>query len=128
MKTSVSNATAAPMDVWIEPWCDELILPPRATLSFEPRPPEGVEPSLPDLEMVDGMLQIWAASPGRAIVEIDGVEQDTCCGSVELPAEIFTIPIKKFVDVAFGQFPEARPGGARILPKSSLWTRIFGRK
>jgi hypothetical protein len=124
-KVSLSNAGSTPLDIWIEPWCDELGLPPRSCVSFETVPFEIGMP-LPELEIEDGRLVVWASTSGNLVVAIDGVEQDTGSRSIVLPGEMFEMPMKEFVSMVFGGFPETRPGGIAAPIKRPLWKRILG--
>lgn len=124
---SVSNASSDLLPVWIEPWCDEVAIPPRSYLTYEPVPPEGMEAILPDLEIESGRLVIWAACPGTAIISINDVAQDTGSREIPLAPEMFEIPIKNFVELAFGDQPQARPGGRSAPPRPSFWRRLFNR-
>lgn len=120
-----SNGTTAPLTVWIEPWCDELVLPPRSELSLTPQPDDG-HGIMPDIEVIDDRLVIWAMTPGTLTVTIDGVVQDTGCRTIPLPAELFGIPVKNFVGMVFGGHPATRPGGAADPSRRSIGLRLMG--
>lgn len=82
---------------------------------------------LPEFEVRDDVLVVWAACPGTMIVEIDGVIQDTGSQIIDLPPAMFGMPVKDVVDMVFGPFPEARPGGAALPSKRSFWGWLLGR-
>ncbi|USU08499.1 hypothetical protein NF700_15760 [Sphingomonadaceae bacterium OTU29MARTA1] len=105
---TVSNALAVPMTIWIEPWCDELVLPSRAEAAFR-SVRAGVAP--PELEIVDETLVVWAGGPGTMIVLVDNVEQDTGSRTIDLNPAMFEMPVKTFVQTVFGNQPGARPAG-----------------
>lgn len=121
MKVAVSNASVTAIPVWIEPWCDEMLLPPRSTLTFEPA---GDEEMLPEVEVVDERLIIWAGGPGTAVVTIDDVRQDTGSAIIALPPELFALPVKSTMMTLFGRFPQARLGGTTV--RRPWWRRLFG--
>lgn len=124
----VSNGGADPLSVWIEPWCDELVMPPHSTLSCATldAPTDG---PVADLELnAEGTLVVWAAVPGRMIFTIDGIVQDTGSREIALPAGLLAVPVKQFVNIAFDQHPQARPGGVpAIEPEPSSWWRELRR-
>ncbi len=126
MSTSVSNATSAALTVWIEPWCDELTLPPRSTLALCSGAGRCAD-SVADLEILDDRLVIWATSPGTLIVTIDGFVQDTGSRKIDLPPELVEVPVRTFVNIAFRHHPGARITGAPYLPWGKRLTRLCGR-
>lgn len=123
----LSNATAAPLFIWLEPWVDELWLPPRSELllhSATPTPAEWPEVEAND----DDGLTVWGVGGSTLIVEIDGVRQDTFSSRYVSP-DLGALTPKKFIGIAFGAFPEARPGGAPRPParKRGWLSRLLGR-
>lgn len=120
-----SNGTTAPLTVWIEPWCDELVLPPRSELSLTPQPDDG-HAIMPDIEVIEDRLVIWAMTSGTLTVTIDGVVQDTGCRTIPLPAELFGMPVKNLVGVVFGGHPATRPDGAANPSRRSIGSRLMG--
>lgn len=127
MAIHVSNSTADMLTTWIEPWCDELTLPPRSVLSLSARNLAGEEALPPEIERCDDRLAIWAVAAGTLIATVDGIEQDTGCRGIELPAALFEIPVKSFVQLAFGGRSEARPTGAPVRfrhPVRSVWAYL----
>lgn len=124
MSLSVSNATSAALTVWIEPWCDELTLPPRSTLALvsgDSRHGDGVA----DLEVVDDRLVVWATAPGTLSVAIDDILQDTGSRMIDLPPELFEIPVKTFVSTVFDNQPGARVAGAPLTRPVGRLTRLW---
>ncbi len=122
---SLSNAAVDALKVWIEPWCDELILPSRSTVAVSVIAPVGIDIALPDFEIAGATLVIWAACPGTLAVSIDGIVQDTGSKEISLPPALFDMPIKDFVGTVFGNQPQARPGGAAAPAKRSIWQRLL---
>lgn len=122
----ICNAGPDSLYIWVEPWCDELDLPPKSWLSYESRCDNEVIGTPPEIDMDDEGLVIWATGPGTALISIDGVVQDTASRTVDLPQGMFGMPVKSFVNSVFGEFPEARPGGRFKLAKQSLWQKIAG--
>jgi len=122
MAILVSNATDAALTVWIEPWCDELELPVRGVLTLKAPAGSG---DVAELEGVDNRLVVWAMAPGTLVVSINGVEQDTGSRTIALPAEMLSLPVKRFVSLAFENQPRARPAGAPSPRRfSGLWFRV----
>lgn len=123
MTIQVSNASSLPLTIWIEPWCDELALPPRSTLSLCAHGDES-DASVPNIEVIDDRLVVWATAAGILIVTIDGIEQDTGSRTIALPPELFDLPVKTFVNTVFGGQPAARAAGAPLLAARSSWLLI----
>lgn len=120
----ISNGTPMPLTVWIEPWCDELILPPRSELSLSPQS-DGGHDIMPGIEAIDDRLVVWATTPGTLTIAIDGVVQDTGSRTIVLPAELLDIPVRNFVDIVFGGHPATRPGGAPNPFRRSIGIRLI---
>jgi hypothetical protein len=112
MSIQVSNASLLPLTIWIEPWCDELSVPSRSVLSLAVG--DGPCEGLPDIEIIDERLVVWATAPGTLIVAIDEIEQDTGSRTIALPPELFEMPLKTFVSTVFGAHPVARVTGAPL--------------
>lgn len=123
----LSNATAAPLFIWLEPWVDELWLPPRSELVLHTVRRGAQE--WPELEANenDG-LTIWGAGGSTLRVEIDGVLQDTFSARLASP-DFPEMSPRKFVGAVFGAFPQARPGGKPWQPvrKRGWLSRLLGR-
>jgi hypothetical protein len=110
----LSNATAAPLFIWLEPWVDELWLPPRSELTLH-MTVRG-ESQWPEVEAnADQGLTIWGAGGSTLRVEIDKALQDTLSARHASP-DLGALSPRKFIGIAFGAFPEARPGGAPFAP------------
>ena len=124
---AISNASSEPLTVWLEPWCDEFDLLPKATLSVEVDVPDGLAAALPEFEITNATLVIWAAGPGTLALAIDGVLQDTGSSMIELDPVMFHLPVKDFVQVVFGDQPQTRPAGAPAPIRRSFWQRLFSR-
>jgi hypothetical protein len=121
----ISNGIAMPLTVWVEPWCDELILPSRSEMSLSPQS-DGGHDIMPAVEAIDDRLVVWATAPGTLNIAIDGVVQDTGSRTIVLPAELFDMPVKDFVGIVFGEHPATRPGGAPNPFRRSIGTRLIG--
>jgi len=116
----LSNATAAPLSVWLEPWVDQFILAPRSKLALHVTMPNGHEERWPEIECTDAMLTVYGPGESLIHVEIDGVAQDSCSASIIAP-DLGPLTTRSFVDIVFGDFPEARAGG-----KPSPWAKRHG--
>ncbi|WP_447727669.1 hypothetical protein [Sphingomonas koreensis] len=80
-----------------------------------------------DIEPTDMGYTIYASGGTRLRVVIDGVEQDS--GSAEIEAPDFgPLSPRGFVDLVFGDFPEARPSGQPAPQKPGWIARLFGRR
>jgi hypothetical protein len=122
----VCNASAKDMTVWLEPWCDEFVLPPGGELSLRVEQIEDGE-SPAEFELTAEVLAIYGGGGTRLKVAIDGVEQDSC-SAVMAARDFGPLSAKGFVDTVFGEFPEARPHG-QAEPQKSNWLRgLFGRR
>lgn len=123
----LSNATAMPLFLWLEPWVDELWLPPRSELALHTV--MSSEPQWPEIEANDGDgLTIWGVGGSVLFVEIDNVVQDTFSARHASP-DFGALTPRKFVGIAFGAFPEARPGGRPYasVRKRGWLSRLLGR-
>jgi hypothetical protein len=122
---SLCNAGETPLAIWLEPWCDEFLLSPRCELSLEVDSGSDTEAE-PELETSEHGLTIFARANSRTRVFIDGEQQTS--GSVSITAPDFgPLSSKGFVDLVFGNFPEARPRGAPAPSKPGWFRRLFGR-
>jgi len=119
------NAAGKDLAVWLEPWCDEFILPPRAELSLRVESDGGADAE-PLIEARPDALTIYGAGNSRIRARVDGIEQDTGSASITSP-DFGPLSSRGFVDLVFGEFPEARPHG-RPAPTRFPWLRrIFGK-
>lgn len=112
MAISVSNGSANPLTIWIEPWCDELSLPPRSTARFESSDKATDDVKAVEIEAVEGRLVVWPFIPGTITVSIDGALQRTDCYTIPIQPEMLELPVKSFIELAFANTPQARPTGA----------------
>jgi hypothetical protein len=120
---ALSNALPSDLRVWVEPWCDELYLPPRAELSLQV---EG-EGEDPDIDALQDYLVVYGAAGTRLRIFIDSVEIETgsTCSTVPAAGNLST---RDFVELAFGHSPEARTAGRpfALLPRrTNLLSRLF---
>ena len=122
---SLCNAGEAPLMIWLEPWCDEFFLSPRCELSLEIDSNDEIEME-PELEVSDHGLTIFAAANTRIRIFIDGEQQESASASITAP-DFGPLSSKGFVDAVFGNFPQARPGGAPAPITRSWLRRLFGR-
>ena len=102
---SFTNDRTEPMVVWVEPWGEELSLPPKSTVQF--KAPDGRE--VGDLELAQYQITLWAK--GELVqVFIDDVLQETASASVAAPPEL----TKAMLHTLFDGEPSARLGGRPI--------------
>jgi hypothetical protein len=121
----LSNATADPISIWLEPWADECTLAPRSELSLEVTTPDGGAVARPEIESSEGLITIWGSGGSLIRVTIDGIEQKT--GSAIIPSpDTGALSPRAFIEMGFGNFPEARPGG-QPLPTVASTPRISWR-
>ena len=118
------NAGNEEVPVWLEPWCDEFVLPPRSELLLRVEADDGIVWE-PELEITDDSLVIYGAGATRIRVLVDGIEQHT--GSAILTPPAFGMSTRAFVDVVFGDHPAARPHGRSISRTVHWFKRLFGR-
>ena len=124
----LSNATAAPLSVWLEPWIDEFALPPRSELALHVTMPSGQAPMWPEIDSAEDLLTIYGPGGSLIRVEIDGVVQESCSATMMAP-NLGPLTMRSFVNMAFGDFPEARPGGLPVRPIKRGWfSRLFRRE
>ena len=85
-------------------------------------------PEGPDLKFSDSLVTVYGPGGSLMRVEIDGIGQDSCSATIPAP-DMGSLSTRSFVDIAFGDFPEARPGGAPALParRRGWFSRWFGR-
>jgi hypothetical protein len=123
---SLCNAGGADLHVWVEPWCDEVVLASRSELALHVESGDAVDWE-PQFEVTQEGLTVWGAGNTSIRLLVDGVEQDT--GSASLMAPDFgAMGSRGFVEVVFGNFPEARPGGKRAPEKKGWFRRLFESK
>lgn len=122
-RVHLSNAQAADLAVWLEPWCDELSLRPREVLTLLV---EGGDEG-PEIEFAEECLMIYGAGGTRLQVLIDNVKQDTGSADLTVP-DGGALSTRDFVQTVFGNAPEARPGGAPFPgPRPGFFRRLFSR-
>lgn len=114
---SFTNDGAEPMLVWLEPWADELQLPPRSTVRFMAANGEGVG----ELEQAHDQITLWA-NADIVQVFIDEVLQETASASIAAPAGL----TKAMLHTVFHAQPSARLGGRPLSsgPRISLWRKL----
>ena len=117
----LSNARETELMVWLEPWCDEIILPPRAEVAMV----VVGHGALPELVTFDSHITVYGAGNTRLDVQVNGVKQDTVSSEIVSP-DTEALSTREFVDLVFGSFPETRPSGVPS-PAPSLYRRLLGR-
>jgi hypothetical protein len=122
---SLSNAGSTDLTVWLEPWCDEFVLPRRGELTLVIEADDG-RGAAPELDISEDTLTVYGAVGTRIRVQIDGVEQNSGSSDITTP-DMGALSIREFVDVVFGDFPQARPGGHPAPAKDGWLRRLFGR-
>lgn len=125
IEVGLCNAGAKNIVVWLEPWCDEFVLPAHAELSLraEGEPGTGVEPLI---EAAEHGLTIYGVGNSRLRAFVDGVEQDTASAIITAP-DFGPMGSRGFVDIVFGDFPQTRPHGHPVPTKFRWLKRFFGK-
>jgi hypothetical protein len=120
----LSNCRPSDLLLWLEPWCDEVTLPPRAELTLVI---EGNGPA-PEIEQIEDHLVLYAGGGTRLRVYVNGIEQDTASSLIAVP-DSPELSTRESVRLLFGGFPAARPGGVPLPPRRrrGLFSRLFGR-
>ena len=123
IEVGLCNAGAKNIVVWLEPWCDEFVLPAHAELLLrvEQEAGKGIEPLI---EATEFGLTIYGAGGTRLRASVDGVEQDTASAVILLP-DFGPMGAQGFVNLVFGNFPETRPHGRPAPTKFGWLKRIF---
>ena len=121
---SLCNAGADDRQVWLEPWCDEFVLPSRGELSLRVEADEGVAWE-PELEETEHGLTIYGAGDTRIRVSINGVEQGSASAELTSP-DFGSLGARGLVDVVFSNVQGTRPGGAPAPRRRGWFRRLFG--
>lgn len=117
------NATLTPLMVWLEPWALEFPLPARGTLSLVCSSDKAND-VLPEIEFADDQIIVWGTGESRIAVFINGVDQDSFSARYTAP-DLGALSSKAFVNLVFGDHPNARPGGAPL--SGSMDANVFRR-
>ncbi|MEG3123965.1 hypothetical protein [Sphingomonas sp. GB1N7] len=119
------NASGADLIVWLEPWAQEFVLPARAELVLYCRSDANGN-AMPEIDTDDGIITIWGQGGSRIAVFIDGLDQESFSAGYSAPDTGLLSP-RNFVTLAFGNHPEARPGGKPFPkpPREKWWQRLF---
>lgn len=112
-----ANDQRSVLHVWLEPWADEVEVAPGATVEIYLRnaPGESLE--------IDEALErvtVWAPSGAMVDVIVDGQAVELACSLVAVP-KMGKLSTRGFIGMAFGDFPEARPGGEPVKRHESRW-------
>ncbi|GEM_PF-2232284 len=118
----LSNATAEPLFIWLEPWVDELWLPPRSQLTLHTVVQGAAE--WPEVEgNADAGLTIWGVGGSILQVEINGEAQDTLSARHTAPGFGALTP-RKFVETAFGALPRSPAWWATQAVAGQAWLAV----
>jgi hypothetical protein len=111
------NERGSAVYLWLEPWAEEFKIAPQSHVSVTMR---GLAVGEAEIDETSDQITIYA--PGGALLDIriDGVLQSSACSGIAAPAT-GALGTKGFVSLAFGNSPEARPGGAPRPKKSWQW-------
>ena len=97
--------------LWLEPWADEVEVPPRSTVTIAW--PAESDPSAPgEFSWTPDHLVLWAAAPTIRVF-LDGILQRTASATVPIPAGL----TRGMLTVMFENRPEARLAGAPTIGK-----------
>jgi len=116
---SRTNERDSVLLLWLEPWAEEHAIPGSSHVEVMMR---GNAAGDPEIEEADNRITIYAPGDTFLDVSIDGRVQDSGASEIAAPnaGELGT---RGFVDLVFGGFPEARPGGISAPPKTPPWRR-----
>ena len=116
----LSNPGADAVYVWLEPWADEIEVPVRSTITFDPSSGPEDRP-LGQVEWTTDHLVVWATAQ-RVAVSVDGVLQHS--GSAVIP--VLDGLTKGMLSLVFADQPAARLGGVPSNPieRTSWWHLI----
>ena len=116
---SRTNERDSALMLWLEPWAEEHAIPPSGHVEVAMR---GNATGNAEIDETDDRVIIYAPGDSFLDVSIDGTIQDAGSSEIAAPnsGELGT---RGFVDLVFGGFPEARPGGIPAPPKIPTWRR-----
>ncbi|MET1111922.1 MAG: GNAT family protein [Allosphingosinicella sp.] len=112
------NGRAETLRLWLEPWADEIEVPPASRVDLVAERLAG--PAAAEFEMTSENLAFYAPGDSRIRILVDGVQVDTGSASIAAP-DAGALGTRGFVQTVFGNFPEARPAG---LPGDSLFAAM----
>jgi hypothetical protein len=117
---SLSNPGPDELIVWLEPWAEEFVVPPRSTIAL--RAGGGSEERvIGDIEWASDHVVVWGTA---TIIEvfIDDALQDTSSAIVPIP-DCMT---KEMLTIVFAGRPSARLGGvaSSAVDRVSWWERL----
>jgi hypothetical protein len=111
----------------LEPWAEEVEVPPGSSVEIYLRGAPG-DPL--EIEDCPEQVTVWAPSGATLDVVVDGRAVELACSLVAVPGT-GNLSTKGFIGIAFGDSPEARPGGQPFERSNSSWrkwlTKIFAR-
>ncbi len=116
----LSNPGPNTLYVWLEPWADEIEVPVRSTITFNPSGGHDDCP-LGQVEWTTDHLVVWATAQ-RIAVYVDGVLQHSGSAVIPVPDGL----TKGMLGIVFADQPAARLGGAPSDPigRTSWWQLI----
>ncbi|MFN3819471.1 hypothetical protein [Blastomonas sp.] len=114
---SLSNPGRNSLLVWLEPWAEEFVVPPKSTIAMTPARGQ----ALGEIEWTPDHLVVWASAP-TVEVFVDTVLQDSGSATISIPDGL----TKGILSIVFGGHPAARLGGtpADTYQPRPLWDRI----
>ena len=114
-----TNGLPKPTTFWFEPICDEIVVPPGSIITVHLK---GEPTGTLEIDEDGDFVTIWSPAGALLEIEVDGIAID--CGSSKIPVpDLGPLTSKGFVNLVFGEHPEARPGG-KPRPKVSILDRI----
>ena len=110
------NDGLSPLRLWVEPWAEEFQIAPKSTVEIFMR---GSPVGPLDVEESTEQITIYAPAGATLSIKVDGSQ----IRSLDIPVpDAGPLGTKGFVNLVFGDSPEARPGGATYhAPTVSGW-------
>jgi hypothetical protein len=112
---SRTNGSHSKWTVWIEPWAEEFEVASGSSIEIVIR---GAPAELAEIDSTPEQVTIYAPSGAFLDITIDGVQQDSASAQIAVP-NTRTLGTRGFVDLVFGNAPEARPHGRPV--KTGGW-------
>lgn len=115
---SLSNPGPGSLAVWLEPWAEEVEVPPRSTIALA-TPNEFAGGDKIEVEWTPDHLVIWANSPTTFHISVDGAARPTSSASNPSPEGLN----KQMLSLAFANLPDARLAGRQAETQRASWWR-----
>lgn len=107
---AVSNAKPGDLLIWLEPWAEEFRVPSRSFIVFDIEN-SAARTELPEVELTDSHVAVWANGGDLVKVSIDGTLQDSASARIVVP-DFPNLSPKAFLNLAFDKHSAARLGGS----------------